>query len=177
MKCFSEKIYAAYLDNEIDKRSKKNISAHLESCQKCQTLVKNLQKENLMMKEAFDVHLPFLDISVDIAQRIKFVEVLGPANGKKFSFSLYAILLLSGIVFPILIYQLFTNIMDQYRDTVSFILSPIPILFEAIEFLRNIIFNRSVIDLPLILFFAMVPIMLILFGISFLFKKGYEPSP
>jgi hypothetical protein len=177
MKCFSEKIYIAYLDDEIDQGKRKDIAAHLESCKACQELVENLKKENLMMREAFDAHLPSLDISVDIAQRIKFVEVLGPANGKKFSLSLYVLLIISGVLFPIVIYQLFMNLIEKHRDTLSFFLSPIPILFDAIELIRDSILSGSFVNLPLILFLLSVPVMLILFGISFLFKKGYESLP
>ena len=177
MKCFSEKIYIAYLDDEIGEGKKKEITAHLQSCEACQRLAENLKKENLMLKEAFGAHLPSLDISVDIAQRVKFVEVLGPANGKKFSGSLYMLLILSGILFPIVIYQLIMNLIEKYRDTLSFFFSPIPILFDAIELIRDNILSVSFINLPLILFLIFVPIMLILFGLGFLFKKGYEPLP
>lgn len=177
MRCFNEKIYIAFLDEEIGEGKRKDITAHLESCKICQELVENLKKENLLVKEAFGVHLPPLDMSVDIAQRIKFVEVLGPANGKKFSLSLYILLALSGILFPIIIYQLFMNIIEQYRDTLSFFLSPIPILFDAIALIRDNIFTASLLDLPLVLFLFFVPVMLILFGVSFLFKKGYESLP
>lgn len=177
MKCFDEKIYAAYLDNDLIQKKREKISAHLESCQKCRTLVEDLKKENLMIKAAFHINLPSLDLTSDIKQRLKFVEMQTSSNGKKFSYSLYFALILSGLIFPLLIYHLFVNLIDKFRETLSFFFSPISILFDTFIFLKNIILNTSMIDLSKVLIFLFVPIIMILFAISLLFKKGYEPSP
>jgi len=176
MKCFNEEIYSAYLDNELNQKEENDVTDHLKSCQRCQQLVENLKQENLVIKSSFSMDLPAVNLVEEITERIKDVEVVVPSNGTRFSYSLYTILIVSGIVSPFLILYLFSSFINTFRETLSFFASPASLFFDSFFFLRDILLSTSMIDIPMIFIFTCLPTMMIFYLMSLLFKKGYESS-
>ncbi|KPJ55878.1 MAG: hypothetical protein AMJ42_06045 [Deltaproteobacteria bacterium DG_8] len=176
MRCFSEEIYSAYLDNELNQKGGKDVSDHLKSCQPCRNLVENLKKENLMIKACFRVDLPAVNLIDEVTERIKAIEVLVPSNGTSFSYILYTTLILSCIVFPFLIFHLFSSSIGTFLKIFSFFVSPGSILFDIFFFFIDNILNTSIIDIPTMLIFIVLPTIMIFLWMSLLFKKEYELS-
>jgi len=55
MGCFEDIIYSRFLDNDLNPTQEGEILDHLNTCQKCQSLVEYLKKENLAIKKIFHV--------------------------------------------------------------------------------------------------------------------------
>lgn len=74
----------AYLDGELPEKERKEIEAHLETCQKCRQLVQELEQIGDTLKEAFaDVPEPEIDLT-DIWEKIEAKANFGPSIWQRF---------------------------------------------------------------------------------------------
>ncbi|MFC1591813.1 anti-sigma factor family protein [Thermodesulfobacteriota bacterium] len=176
MKCFSEEIYAAYLDDELSQRESTLVSDHLNTCRACRELSEQLENENRMIKTGFSIDLPEVNMVDEIMQHIKPNEVLIHPNGRRLSYILYTVLMLSGIGFPIITFQLFSSCMDTFHVILALLASPLVILFDRLLFFVSSILNTLMIDIPQLVVLVVSSTLLVFFWMSFLFTKGCEAS-
>lgn len=54
MKCFSEKTYLMFLDNELDGEKFQEMASHVDDCRQCQNIIENLKQENEWIRKGFD---------------------------------------------------------------------------------------------------------------------------
>jgi hypothetical protein len=174
MKCFSKEIYAAYLDNELSQIERTMVSDHLSTCRACRDLTAHLENENLMIKNGFSIDLPEVDLVNEITQRITSKEVLINPNGQRLSYVLYTVLTLSGIGFPIIIFQLFSSSLFTFQSILALMSSPLVMLLDKFFFISGTTFETLMIDMLRIVVFIAFPTILVFFWISFLFNKGCE---
>ncbi|MEW5807417.1 MAG: zf-HC2 domain-containing protein [Acidobacteriota bacterium] len=177
MKCIDEKIYSAYLDEEVNEKMREAISSHLESCPRCRALVEGLKRENLMMREAFQIPLPEIQLVEELKERIQAMETPVIINGKRFSTTLYSLLILSGMIVPLLAVHLFSGSVEDFLGPFSFIASPISLLFNAFHLFKDIILRTTLIDMVRLFLLLFLPVLIVAFWLSFFFRKRYEPIP
>ena len=171
MKCFNEYIYSAYLDGELDQTIRKKIEAHLASCKRCSELLETLRKESLVIKETFSIDLPVLDLSQAISERIRSMEIAGPANGKKLSYAFYLVFVLSSVLFPIFIVYYFSSHIHRIREIASFFISPQSLFFETVAILQSSYLKTYIIDVSKIFLLVSLLTIITLFCTSFLLRE------
>jgi|GEM_PF-3173413 hypothetical protein len=134
MKCFSEKIYSLFLDNELNSEEKKEVIFHLKKCEKCRITVEILRLENLKIKKSFKIDYNAPDLTGIIMEKIVSKKFSPLWKKTLWSYFIYGFFIIAGILAPYFTVNYIKSTFVFY-SILSYIFTPIFFFFSSISFL------------------------------------------
>jgi len=150
MKCFNEKIYSLFLDNELNPRERKEVISHLKECEKCRKIVESLKLENLKIKKSFEVDYKIPDLTTAIMEKIATREPYYRKEKILWHYLVYGFSIIIGVLAPYFIIKYIKSTFIFHR-ILSYIFTPISFIFSSISFLLKEIFLLDSINLDKII--------------------------